>query len=336
MPEEHISVIECSGTPREMGRQYGEQARDEIRANVQRRGTMDGFQRDHSMRTKALLERHAADVLDELEGVGEGSGVPLLDLIAENCVGTPVSQECTTIAISAGKDGPVLGKNNDGALNERHWVLRRTRPARGLPMIQVISAGWLSGLDAINAAGLANGHNSVGSVLKRRPDGLEIRLWSYQLMQRCENVAEFVGALASIPLDGKGFNVVAADSAGGVCVAECALPYVACRGLGDQFVYATNHYVSEELKNADRRTPDQKTVSVLRYGFLLWNELTNPPRSEHDIRCLLTSHEPWAPCRHGGAHMDHTLWSMIARPRERRIRVSFGAPCESEYHSYQL
>jgi isopenicillin-N N-acyltransferase-like protein len=212
---ELFQYIECAGGPYERGRQYGEAAREAIRANLTARQPRppDPAQ----VRTAcAMLERHAAEVYAELQGLAEGSGAPLEKLVQEACTGSPPPAQCTSMAIAAGAEGPVLGKNNDGADDGRRWVVRRTNPDHGHPMLQVLSAGWLSGLDTMNAAGLVNGHSSVGSALARERDSLEIRLWTHALMQRCGTVADFLDGLRALPLNGKGFNLVVADAQGRV------------------------------------------------------------------------------------------------------------------------
>jgi len=314
-----------------MGLEYGRQAREEIRQNAEfwlgagRLKPTDAFV---DMAHDAMALR-MPEVLAELEGLAEGSGVELAALLAMNHVDT--FGGCTSMAIGASPDGPVLGKNNDGEPDERVFVIRTSSPADGLGMIQVTYAGWLSGLDAMNAAGLANGHNSVGSVFEKTGPRVDIRLWAYHLMRRCRSAREFLDAIDDAPLTGKGFNVVLADERGDTCVLEAAVPLVACRDRGGDFVFATNHYVSDALKDADRRAPGQKEISIHRYGYLRWRQRTSPPKTAADVRGILASHEPWAPCRHGGAHEAFTLWSMIALPRARRLLVASGPPCTHEH-----
>jgi isopenicillin-N N-acyltransferase like protein len=333
--EANFQFITCRGTPREMGRQYGEEARDAIRTNLdwRQRGVPKSA---YVEAVRVFLARYAPEVLEELEGLAEGSGVSTAALIVENAAGAPLSGGCTSMAIPAGPDGVILGKNNDGALDERRWVLRRTQPARGLPMLHLVSAGWLSGLDALNGAGLANAHNSVGSSLQRAPESIEIRLWTYHLMARCATADEFLQGLLAVRLNGKGFNVVVADAERKAWVLECAVPTIKRRANGEPFVYATNHYLTDELKDADNRTPDQKRISIYRYGYLAWQDRMRRPQTGSDIRALLASHEPWAPCRHGQAHASHTLWSIVAAPEQRWMDVAFGPPCANEYTRYRV
>jgi len=108
----------------------------------------------------------------------------------------------------------------------------------------------------------------VGSVFDKTGEHLDIRLWAYHLMRHCSSTAEFLARIDAAPLTGKGFNIVLTDAAGDTCVVEAAVPLIAVRDRRVPFVFATNHYVSEPLKDADRRAPDHKPVSIYRHGRL--------------------------------------------------------------------
>ncbi len=126
------------------------------------------------------------------------------------------------------------------------------------------------------------------------------------------------------------------DARGDTCAIEAAVPLVCRRQRGQPFVYATNHYAEESLKEADRRTPENKPVSIYRFGYLKWIEAFSPPDTIVDIETILASHEPWAPCRHGGPHRSWTLWSIVAIPARCCLRVASGAPCANAYIDYNL
>ncbi len=58
-----------------------------------------------------------------------------------------------------------LSEKTMTALYENYpYVIRKCTPEKGIPSIQITFAGWLCGLDALNAAGLATTHGSVGSI----------------------------------------------------------------------------------------------------------------------------------------------------------------------------
>jgi predicted choloylglycine hydrolase len=338
--EDTFQRIECRGTPRAMGRQYGEACRDAIAHTLALRKVADAKAlAPFAERARRLLTQYAPDLLAEVEGVAEGAGQPPERLLAINqpdLFDAPPAAQCTSLALAQSGDGPICAKNNDGERNGAAWVIRTSYPDTGLPMVEVTYTGWVACSDAMNAAGLATCHNSVGSRFPKGGERLGIRLWSHQLMRTCRSVTEFAEGLGRVPLTGKGFNIVAADAAGDTCVFEAAVPRVDERDHGGAFVYATNHYASEALADADRRRPRDKRISQDRLGYFRWLAETHPPASSADVQAVLQSHEPWAPCRHGGAHAAHTLWSMVCHCRDRLVLVAPGAPCTTPYDAYPV
>ena len=335
-----MKTIQCQGSPRIMGQQYGEQARGEIQANCAWLNTARKVAEAGEYFTQAEQDigSLAPDLLMELQGLAEGANVPLAEIVCCNHYnpGGP-TVGCTPMAVAAGPDGPILGKNNDGSpVEERRFVVHVTRPDTGLPVTTVTYAGWLSGLDAANAAGLSAGHGSVGSIFPRTGLRIDIRLWSYGLLRACRTTDEFASRLGELPLTGKGFNVVVVDRAGTTVVVEAAVPVLARRAEGAPFVFSTNHFITPELREADRRTPSGKEISTYRFGYLRWLEESQPPTCLADIQRVLTSHEPWAPCRHAGPHVSVTLWSMIVLPRDGRLLVADGPPCTNAYTEFAL
>jgi len=345
-----IRMIECRGAPREMGRQYGEQARAAIRQNIElftaewNRGTV---KRTGGV-IRRLLSRHMPEILDELEGIAQSSKVDLNRLLLMNQTDTmgAMWSGCTPLAVARTDHGPVAAKNNDGVksgnlfsaqrFKKYVYVVRRCMPKQGIPFLQITYAGWLSGLDAMNAEGVGNTHGSVGSVYDKSGPRVDIRLWTYRLMQRCRTTRELVEGLMAGSLTGKGFNIAVVDRAGRTVVIEAAVPLIQARAWNAPFVYSTNHYNLPALQQSDMRAPQNKMVSIRRYGYLQWIDACHRPTRLADVKTILASHEPWAPCRHGGAHISHTEWSMIALPQKNKIMVTDGPPCRTAYQEFSL
>lgn len=324
-----IKYIECCGAPREMGRMYGESARSQIRHNL------DFFKisPDITVDVERFKPGCPESVYQELEGIAEGAATTLPQIIAMNqwqC-GLRASDDCTPMAVSAGSN-IFCAKNNDGNAGDDYcYVCRKTEPEHGIPLLQVTYAGWLSGLDALNAEGLANTHGSVGSTLPRPDRSLDIRLAAYHLMRHVSCVADFVNGLRRFPLTGKGFNVVVADADGRNAVIEAAVPELMVRDQDKPFVYTTNHFLSDVFNAVDTRSPEGKEISTLRLGYLKKIEETNPPAELEQLKNILSSHDSWAPCRHGGVQHSFTEWSLIADISNRQIMLAGGAPCRHSY-----
>ena len=334
MSSKSLKYIEVTGDPRQMGREYGEAVRIEILKNI------EVFCADVVVDTavKQYLSQAFPEIFEEMTGIADGANVPLDHVIAMNqWRGSVLDRSgCTPVCIRT-DTGALVAKNNDGTPGtEYEYVVRKSVPAKGLPMLQMTYAGWLSGLDAINAGGLANTHGSVGSVFQPPTPAVDVRLAVYALMRYEKRVTPFMEKLRALPLTGKGFNIVVGDRDGNTAVLEAAVPVVQSRNINEPFVYATNHYVSEGLKQSDRRSPRGKEISRYRLGYLEWRALTDPPSTLEGVRSLLQSHDPWAPCRHGGAHVSATEWSMINVTAEGKTLIAIGSPCRNAYKEFFL
>lgn len=343
-----IKYIECKGTPYEMGFQYGTQAAAEIAKILN--GTAYQWiklkiKEDHLFieKLKANISEQLPDVWEEIKGIADGAAQSQEAILLLNHYNNPAfsQDKCTPVALVSDSDGTIISKNNDGAPGEKEqypFVIRKTLPDNGfgIPMIQVTYAGWLSGLDSMNAAGIANTHGSVGSAFQRHDYDIDIRLAAYNAMRHSENLNNFKLLMRKFPLSGKGFNILAGDASGNTVIIEAAIPLLVERAHNKRFLYTTNHYVSECLKNSDGRTPKGKDLSILRLGYLKWAEETMPPINLNDLKKILASHEPWAPCRHAGPHVSVTEWSAIFLTKSGTVLLADNNPCSNEYLEYHI
>lgn len=326
-----MKVIECGGSPLEMGRQYGEQIRGVIQGNIELfHARINPKKKKKIEEIKKTLKRELPDVLNEFEGIAQGANADLDEIVLMNH-GDGLT--CTPIAIKESKEGNIVAKNNDGGINDNPcFIIRKSKPESGLPVTLVTFAGWLNGLDAMNAEGLASVHGSVGSIYKKSTGRVDIKVLSYSLMRTCRTFDEFADGLMKVPVTGKGFSIITGDKSGSIGVLEAAVPMVELRDVNKQFIYSTNLYMNEALRNSDCRKPERRNICEYRYGYLRWREQNNPPENLEDIKALLSSHEPWAPCRHGApSFTSRTFWSMITLPREGKILLADGPPCENEF-----
>ncbi len=347
----YIREITCHGAPRQMGQQYGEQAGEVIHQCIAGRYARKNVTPDsaHVAAAAALLQRELPAVYDEMLGVAEGAQVEIGWLLSMNqwpqdppqAKPSPLANAaggaCTSMLMRTAALGIVLAKNDDGAAGEiSPWVLRRTEPEQGVPMLQLTYAGWLCGLDAMNAAGLVNSHNSVGSRQPRPELLLDIRLWTYHLMRTCRTVAEFWRGLTSRPLTGKGYNLAVADAQGEGFIIEAAVPRLERRGADAQFVAASNHFITPPLENSDQRQPDAKVISCNRLAHLCDPQTTPTPQNVDQLKRVLRDNRTWGACRHGGETKSVTLWSMIGIPQRGELLVCDGAPDQAEYVTHRI
>lgn len=343
-----IKYIECHGTPYEMGLQFGKQAKREI-ATMFKGEAYKGIPLKIKNNRKFVAEligkisEQLPDVYEELKGIADGAGqdIDAIMLLNHNNNHVDKVERCTPVGLVSQEDGVLVSKNNDGAPGDKAkypFVIRKSVPGKGygLPMIQVTYAGWLSGLDAMNGAGLASTHGSVGSVFSRCPSDIDIKLAGYHVMRHARTVEEFKNSLRKFNLSGKGFNILIGDASGNTLILEAAVPLLIERAHNKKFLYSTNHYISECIKNSDGRTPKGKEISTYRFGYLKWREESNPPENMKNLKAILSSHEPWAPCRHAGPHVSETQWSMICVTKTKTVLLADNNPCKNKYMSFSI
>jgi len=113
----------ATGTPRELGRQHGARASGQIRGFLDYLGSTMKLSRAQlhlrALRFLPLFERYAPHLVEEINGLAEGAGIPLAEALAVQIRGelAQVQEEgCTTFVITARgtASGQVLiGQNSD-------------------------------------------------------------------------------------------------------------------------------------------------------------------------------------------------------------------------------
>lgn len=183
-----LPVIEISGTPAERGRQYGESVRRELEAAfgyyAEAFGASSGLTWEQVTARAARWLRpvrdYAPDLVEEMQGIADGAGVGLLDVLALNARGEVIYDEsfaqmleddpepadgCTSFAVlgPASGDGRVwAGQNWDwrAGVADTVVMLRIVQPPKPALLMQV-EAGQI-GRQGANSAGIALNANGLG------------------------------------------------------------------------------------------------------------------------------------------------------------------------------
>jgi isopenicillin-N N-acyltransferase like protein len=177
-----LPLVEISGSPRERGRQYGEQARDRVQRALAYYA--EAFAHSSGLTWEQVVGRAAGwlepskafapELVEEMEGIAEGAGVGFLDVLALNARGEIIydttfsSMEpdgCTSFALmgEASGDGHVYAGQNwdwrDG-VSDTLMVLRVVQPGKPT-VIMHVEAGQV-GRQGANSAGIALNANGLG------------------------------------------------------------------------------------------------------------------------------------------------------------------------------
>jgi len=361
--------VRARGSYREIGRQIGEAARDQIRASVgffrdqfdSLSGGRMGFAAAERLALGYLEQarRHIPQHVEELEGLAEGSGVPFSELLVPNCGEEFTASEppesggralapgslrrgdrCTAVAVAVG-GRHVIGHNMDWyVVDAANNVLFDVTVPDGTRLLGIAGAPYLL-MIAVNSRGIGNVSNAVHSNDNRVgvPNAF-IRRWSLEAGTLEE--ARERGLLAA---RARGTNHFLADTDGRLWDVETSVTAgVFSDHTVDGFMAHTNHYVAAELAQFEGKAWDESRVRLSTAERMLADGLAHGDDPVDLATRVLRCHEPSPEeciCGHPDetqpvADQGMTVGSMIADLDERRLYACAGPPCENEYQIFDM
>ena len=347
-------LIEAKGTNIELGRQHGEQCRDQLRAFLDYLGSTLMLNRkqmhDRALRFYPLFERYCPHLVQEIRGLAEGAGVPLADALAVQVRGEmgPVQSEgCTTFVVASRgtAEGQILiGQNSDMDPEiEPLGYMLRLQPV-GMPVVLMWTFGGQVGYHGMNELGVAHFANALGGgpIWKFGLSHCPVK----RMMLECRTIEEILDLLTRVPVCSSG-NYVICDGTGQIADIELTpTGFEVIHDQGEGFISHTNHFLcgphacsaNHESSVADSFSRLERIRNLLagRFGTV----------TVADLQTFLADHEgqPTSICRHPHAGPDHpsgsargrTVASLIAEPATGLLFVARGNPCEARYVTYQL
>jgi len=344
--------IEVSGAPRALGRQLGEAARDEIRGfaaiALERVNKTVSISRENALtvarRSIACVEQYSPDMVEELRGVSDSSGLSLDELMllqVRNQLRPEEDAGCTSFALApsiSAESRSIVGQNwdNDPALDPFTIVLTR-RPA-GRPAIMDVTQAGLIAYIGLNGAGIGLCMNTLPA--PSRPVGVPhyftVRA-IYENRSMDDAVAAVRRAERAIPA-----NIILATPQGPADLEVTIDDVHVLRDEGTGLVTHTNHCLHPELVPINDDFPELiESHPRKRRIDQLFADGPQPLRLE-DLQTALRDHEnyPRSICRHPNDHPVTGFWtsvfSVIIEADAGRMHLSRGNPCQQPYETYTL
>jgi len=335
-------TVELSGSYRDQGRQHGEALASVIREIVGEIVVRDGWDPEKvdalMGRLQSNLRRFAPGVLDEVEGIAEGSALPREDILAYNAIADiwMVHRFCTTLGWPDTPDGPVVGKTNDiGQHKEKYHHPFRRRSGDGLPAVWATWPGTVWSNCFVNGRGVAQGGASLGLNL-RNEAGIPSNCMFRVLMDRCESLEDVIRVCGEVPVMHHPAHNVFADGGGAMVGLELTPQGVrVCQPSGAAYVRATNHFCPGPWEGQDSGEPRHVTNSKRRFANLARLSEALPHTVEGMLEVLRDHADEGQICQHG----NDDMWSSaayVAIPKQRRILMARGQPCEAEWFEVTL
>jgi isopenicillin-N N-acyltransferase-like protein len=349
--------IEVQGSPREMGRQLGEAAREEVRAFadlvVERfnRGRRSPLAPEVALAMAAetipAAARYLPDAVEELRGIAEGAGVPIEPVMlinVRNQLGAIAPPEgCTAVLVEPRASATGIGIvaqnwDNDPATDPFSVVLTR-RPS-GKPAFMTFTRPGEVAYLGLSSAGMGVALNAMPGPLRRAgvPWYFILRAM-YETANLDAAVQEVERAERAIPA-----NALLLTAEGGADIEMTTDTVRVLRPDARGTLVHTNHCVHPELVSVNDRYGagiyGQSFPRKARAERILGCE--NGPVALAPIKALLSDHEgyPTSICRHPNADpsigWQRSVVSAILEPDAGRMHLSRGNPCENPYELYEL
>jgi isopenicillin-N N-acyltransferase like protein len=342
--------IEVSGTPRDLGLQLGEAARDEIRGftavameRVNKTITISReAARDQARACIPLVAAYGPDMLAELEGVAASSGVSLDELMLLQ-IRNQLRDEsgCTAFSLDpsiTADNRSIVAQNwdNDPVLDPFTVVL--TRRPEGKPAIMDITQAGLIAYIGLNDRGIGLCMNTLPA--PSRPQGVP-HYFTVRAIYESDNLDQAIDAVRraerAIPA-----NILLATPQGPADLEVTIDDVHVLHDPGTGIVTHTNHCLHPDLVPINRDFPElieshprKRRIDALLAGA------PQPPRLE-DLQNALRDHDsaPCSICRHPNDHPETGFWvsvfSVIIEANAGHMHVSRGNPCETDYEIYTL
>jgi predicted choloylglycine hydrolase len=311
--------VTLSGSPYQLGYEHGRALRPLVDAAVRYESRRHAHLPPPAVDTtpvERLVSATAPALLEELQGIADGAGLPFDLLLAVNL---QVLHYCTVIAFPRAVEGPLLGKNLDFPLYA-YQVLFTVQPEDGHSFTHVGCAGSVASYGGLNRAGLATGHAAV--LLRDAPltAGMPLAFLRRLALQHAASTHEAVALVGEHEAWQMGDNLLFLDRAGDAAVVEIRPGEQRVRESQESALWCTNCFATFEP--AEGNEEGQGRHRALEQ--VLGSPQALPSRDL--LHGLLTSHEePYPLCR------DSTQLSFIAHPATGSLEVADGYPCQVPY-----
>ncbi len=356
-------VVEMSGSRHEMGVQYGRQCRALIRRLARE---FDGFLLHDELRAEGLrvaeeavrcVREAAPELIEEVEGIAEGCGLPFEDVFRLSCsqelnswqgcmkqkTVTTVPSGCTTVAAKRGSSS-LVAWNMDWSL---HWqpflVLLHGRPDDGPAFIAVALAG------SIGRPGISEKIAASANFLSYRARrgvpvgqaewagaGVPYSFMARMLLQQRSTpealkLLERTKRMACL-------NYTLGDARGRICCVETLPAEQAVLQAREGFLVHANSYHSPEFGPMSHEEQRERDPRAWRAREVLRRRPR--PLDRADVYAALRAHfvgRPTGTCVHAvEPRASNTLLSFVADVEAGEMWVAYGPPCRHRYLRYAL
>jgi len=348
--------ITMTGTPFNMGVQYGEKAKHVIRRSSdywysQLAGTTERSKKDMIdmvWRSAEVSRKSFPEIHEEIEGVSKGSGVSVDDLLVatyNNAVTSVREMGCSNFAArgKATVDGePILGRNLDYDYAVRNdMIIVRQKPSEGNAWLGSRCGAIVGVHEGINDKKIAGGWASVMQRPQERIDGMAFMQALQNAFLKASTAEEAAAVIAKMPKC-IGGNYTFADKDEAIVIEAGSKGNHVRHEEGD-IVLGTNHWRNEEM--IERQGPNKLEVlgSPFCPRFVYGDRYLRSHSGKlgyADFEEMLSSHGSpglikTGICQHADPFRG-TVCSSVSLPTKGLIYYAQGHGCSNTYETFAL
>ncbi|HEY96635.1 MAG TPA: hypothetical protein G4O16_00435 [Dehalococcoidia bacterium] len=351
-----IKVVEVSGTPYEMGFQYGK-ACPEIRTIIDitcqvfgGRDTVRGLAERYIPMYLPAAEAYAPEIVDEMKGMAAGAHLDFQDIFFLNItyeIAVPSIMGCTSFALTceATDNGETIAGQNFDYLSmwEDSMVLLKMRPEHGPDILAIAFAGSL-GLIGFNSAGISLNLNLLRNKDSLAPDGGVPAHIILGKVLTSETVNQAISIITSAGRR-SAKNFLLTNDKGDIVDLEVTSDDIDVHYAEEGIFVHANHFSSSRLKSDDLAPEYWPDSYIRRQRLFQLIKNHHGSMSVGLMKLLLQDHhnDPNSICRHPDpenplpfGRMMKTLVSLISCPKEGKAHIALGNPCQNEFLEYYL
>lgn len=346
-----LQVIECRGTPHEIGQQYGEACRENIKKSLEMNlfGLSTGYNAskqnviDNAMKFLPKVREFDPYLIEMLNGQAQGAGLSFEEVFSLRCMSelviyyNQITSLCTSFAATgkATKDGKtILGQTID-------WA-----PDTPLSLLKIHHSGGLVQLALTIGSFVEYTLNSTGfGMCATATFGMD---YSFNIPLGCylpkamrqNTVGEAMEVLKGVAR-GLGYYHLASAEGEIMGIESVHNDFEIIRPERDM-LFHTNHYLTDRFKERDivnMIAPDSpfRAERIQKLINEHYGELT-----PHLMMEILSDHEnyPHSICSHvdlsRAPMLSETLTAFIMIPEDKKMYIAYGNPCCNEFVEYKI
>lgn len=353
-----VAYIKLSGTPRQMGQQFGEELREMCRAMTQTRLDLVAqavgrlvpprdlaWALDLAAASLPYLEQYSPAVYEEFSGIAEAAGLTPSELLIGNSwtdfkdliEASAGAHNCTSLVIEGtltAEGQTYLAQTWDMNVTAAPYVVIVHRcPAEGPQTLSFTTAGCLS-LIGLNEEGICVGNTNL--VPKDARPGVFYLALIHEALRR-HTMAEACAAIIQAPRMSGHYYYLGDAQGNFLGIETTATAHAQMYAANGRFVH-TNHYLAPELKHTGLTTPPGSNSLGRQQRCEALVENISLPASFQDITQMLSDHHgPYPICRHIAPQTEYaTIGAVILCPARRHMWIVSGNPCSQSWQLFSL